>query len=88
MSALQHAAKLDPDSKEIIRELCILKEKSARDTLHEKNLYRKMLGSPKESMQISKTPVSSSKTTGGLAWSLIGGTIAAIAGVLVYRLTF
>ncbi|XP_015109871.1 peptidyl-prolyl cis-trans isomerase FKBP8-like [Diachasma alloeum] len=88
ISVLQSAAKLDPDSKEIIRELSILKDKSARDTLHEKNLYRKMLGNPKESMQSSKKTVSASNSTGRLAWSLIGGTIAAIAGVIVYRLTF
>ncbi|XP_063992650.1 peptidyl-prolyl cis-trans isomerase FKBP8-like [Diachasmimorpha longicaudata] len=87
-AVLQNAAKLDPDSKEIIRELSILKEKSARETLHEKHLYRKMLGNPKESAPTSKKTISSSKSTGRLTWSLIGGTIAAIAGVIVYRLAF
>ncbi|XP_011312767.1 peptidyl-prolyl cis-trans isomerase FKBP8 [Fopius arisanus] len=88
ISVLQHAMKLDPNSSEIIRELSILKEKITKYLSHEKNLYRKMIGNPKDSTPASKKTISPSKTTGKLTWSLVGGTIAAIASVIVYRLTF
>lgn len=92
MTALKLAAKFDPESKAIQQELTVLKQKSARDSLHEKNLYRKMLGTPKQeqnSENSTKKSTKSSTTKSKLAvWSLIGGTIVAVTGVIVYRLTF
>ncbi|KAK0173215.1 hypothetical protein PV328_006447 [Microctonus aethiopoides] len=95
VTTLQYAAKLDPDSKAIQNELTILKEKSARDSLYEKNLYRKMLGGTKQNDENNSTKNhlnSSSKLSNSKSkiavWSLIGGTIVAVTGIIVYRLTF
>ncbi|XP_046485180.1 peptidyl-prolyl cis-trans isomerase FKBP8 [Neodiprion pinetum] len=84
---LLQAAKLDPDSKAIQQELAILKEKTAKDAKHEKNLYKKMLGTDKQNGSPNKnTNNQNPKTTPStIAWSLIGGAVAAIAGVIVYR---
>lgn len=93
VTTLQYAAKLDPDSKAIQNELMILKEKSARDSLYEKNLYRKMLGGTKQNNENNSTKnhlnskLSNSKSKIAV-WSLIGGTIVAVTGIIVYRLTF
>ncbi|XP_046744804.1 peptidyl-prolyl cis-trans isomerase FKBP8-like [Diprion similis] len=86
-AVLLQASKLDPDSKAIQQELAILKEKTAKDAKHEKNLYKKMLGTDKQNGTSNKnTNNQSSKTTPStIAWSLIGGAVAAIAGVIVYR---
>lgn len=81
---LLHAAKLEPDTKAIQVELAILKGKNVKDAQHEKNLYRKMLGtqknniSPKNSKKENKN-----KNSSNLTWSLIGG--AAILSLLLYR---
>ncbi|OAD61952.1 Peptidyl-prolyl cis-trans isomerase FKBP8 [Eufriesea mexicana] len=83
---LLHAAKLEPDTKAIQVELAILKEKNVKDAQHEKNLYRKMLGtqknniSPKNSKKENKN-----KNSSNLTWSLIGGATATILGLLLYR---
>lgn len=87
-TVLLQALKLDPESKAIQQELVILKDKTAKDAIHEKNLYKKMLGTNKENCQRSnvnddqKSKVSSYSK---IAWSLIGGAVAAVAGVIVYR---
>ena len=83
---LLQAAKLEPETKAIQMELAILKEKNAKDAQHEKNLYRKMLGThksnniPKSTKKENKT-----KTTSKLTWSIIGGASAALVGLLLYR---
>ncbi|XP_057331987.1 peptidyl-prolyl cis-trans isomerase FKBP8 [Microplitis mediator] len=92
VKVFQEAAKLDPESKAIQQELSVLKGKSARENIYEKKLYRKMLGgssaesSSTESKKNSKPSKKSNKSK--LAWSLIGGTLAAVTGVILYKLSF
>lgn len=92
-ATLLQAAKYDPESKAIVQELAILKEKTARDTRHEKNLYRKMLGTPKDRQQAS--PKDNPKVEGNsknaakiAAWSLCGGAVAALVAGIAYRFAF
>lgn len=85
---LLQAAKLSPDSKAIQAELATLKEKNAKDAQHEKNLYRKMLGSHKNNIVSPKNTKNNNKSnsvTKKVAWSLMGGVTAATIGVLVYK---
>lgn len=87
-TTLLQASKLDPDSKAIQQELAVLKEKTAKDARHEKNLYKKMLGTDKQNGISSNKndDTQNPKTTPSkIAWSLIGGAVAAVAGVIVYR---
>ncbi|KAG7211990.1 hypothetical protein KM043_011187 [Ampulex compressa] len=86
---LLQAAKLEPETKAIQAELAILKEKNAKDAQHEKNLYRKMLGTHKNSNLVSKNVKrdGEKKIATKLVWSLIGGATAAAVGVLIYRFT-
>ncbi|KOC65132.1 Peptidyl-prolyl cis-trans isomerase FKBP8 [Habropoda laboriosa] len=83
---LLQAAKLEPETKAIQMELAILKEKNAKDAQHEKNLYRKMLGthknniSPKNSKKENKN-----NSPSKLTLSLIGGATAALVGIVLYR---
>ncbi|XP_076241970.1 peptidyl-prolyl cis-trans isomerase FKBP8 [Calliopsis andreniformis] len=87
---LLQAAKLEPESKAIQAELTILKQKNAKDAQHEKNLYRKMLGTNKNNNALSKITKNDnkSKITSKLTWGLIGGGVsAALVGVLLYRFT-
>ncbi|KAH0560442.1 peptidyl-prolyl cis-trans isomerase FKBP8 [Cotesia glomerata] len=93
VKVFQEAAKLDPESKAIQQELLILKEKSARENIYEKKLYRKMLGgskaensSPADSKKQSNSSKQRSKSKLAI-WSLIGGTLATFAGIIVYKLT-
>ncbi|XP_076171362.1 peptidyl-prolyl cis-trans isomerase FKBP8 isoform X2 [Ptiloglossa arizonensis] len=85
---LLQALKLQPETKAIQVELAILREKNAKDAQHEKNLYRKMLGTSKNNNVIPKNIKKENKyeTTSKLTCSLIGGATAAILGVLLYRL--
>ncbi|KAF3429284.1 hypothetical protein E2986_10194 [Frieseomelitta varia] len=80
---LLQAAKLDPEIKAIQMELAILKEKNAKDARHEKNLYRKMLGTHNSSQKNTKKQ--RNRNTSKLTWSLIGGAAAAILSVFLYR---
>lgn len=93
VKVFQEAAKLDPESKAIQQELLILKEKSARENIYEKKLYRKMLGGSKAENSSSadskkQSNFSKPRSKSKLAiWSLIGGTLATFAGIIVYKLT-
>lgn len=83
---LLQALKIEPDNKAIQHELSILKKKSANDANKEKNLYRKMLGGPSDKKQNAKSLNSDQKAPAKLTWSLLGGTIVAIAGIVAYKL--
>ncbi|KAF7994317.1 hypothetical protein HCN44_003407 [Aphidius gifuensis] len=83
----EKAAKLDPESKAITQELSVLRQKLVNESVEQKKLYKKMLGSPKKIENMSST--ASSKFKNKLAvWSLFGGTLAAVAGVIVYKFAF
>ena len=85
---LLQAARLEPETKAIQTELAILKEKNAKDAQHEKNLYRKMLGTQEKNNNISSKNAKGKyqiKNTSKLTWSLIGGATAAAMGILLYR---
>ncbi|XP_012269550.1 peptidyl-prolyl cis-trans isomerase FKBP8 isoform X2 [Athalia rosae] len=86
-AVLLQASKLDPDSKAIQQELADLKEKRAKDAKHEKNLYKKMLGTHKANGTSNKNDdsINQKSAKSKIAWSLIGGAVAAMAGVIVYR---
>lgn len=91
IAIFQEAAKLDPESKAIAQELSLLKQKLVHESAEQKKLYKKMLGSPKEKSQTSNKNSSSSSTKSKSkfgVWSILGGTLAAVAGVIVYRLAF
>lgn len=87
-TTLLHAAKLEPETKAIQQELAIIKEKNLRDAQHEKNLYRKMLGTHKTNNTATKNAKNKekSKLSNKFAWSLVGGAVATVAGILVFRL--
>ena len=82
---LLQAAKLDPETKAIQMELAILKEKNAKDARHEKNLYRKMLGTHKNDNSSQKNTKKQRNRNTKLTWSLIGGAAAAVLSVFLYR---
>lgn len=85
---LLQAARLEPETKAIQTELAILKEKNAKDAQHEKNLYRKMLGTQEKNNNVSSKNAKGKnqiKNTSKLTWSLIGGATAAAMGILLYR---
>lgn len=82
---MAQALKIEPDNKAILQELSILKKKSAKDAHHEKNLYRKMLGATPDNKQNNGTTSSNKKTPAKLTWSLVGGTLVAVAGLIAYR---
>ncbi|XP_043261869.1 peptidyl-prolyl cis-trans isomerase FKBP8-like [Colletes gigas] len=83
---LLQAAKLKPETKAIQTELAILRKKNAKDAEHEKNLYRKMLGTCKTKKKENKGAIKSYvELNSKLTWSLIGGATAAVVGVLLYR---
>ncbi|KAK2588930.1 hypothetical protein KPH14_001785 [Odynerus spinipes] len=88
-ATLLQAAKLEPETKAIQQELTILREKNVKDAQHEKNLYRKMLGTHKTNNATTKDMKNQnkSKIPNKLAWSIIGGAVATVVGVLVYRFT-
>lgn len=78
--------KLEPESKLIQAELAILKEKNAKDALHLKNLYQKMLGTNKNTKTLKKTKIEEKWETNRTLWGLIGGASAAVlVGLLAYR---
>ncbi|XP_078049157.1 peptidyl-prolyl cis-trans isomerase FKBP8 isoform X1 [Augochlora pura] len=79
--------KLVPETKAVQMELAILKGKITKDAQHEKNLYRKMFGTHKNSNTSTKNVKkgTESKTISYVSWSIMGGTTAAIAGFLLYR---
>lgn len=81
---LSAALKIEPENKAIQQELAVLKKKSARDAKHEKNLYRKMLGAAGTDDKIDTKKKSLQSTT--LKWGLIGGTLAAVVGLIAYRM--
>lgn len=85
-TTLLQAAKLEPESKAIQQELAILKEKNVKDAQHEKNLYRKMLGTHKINNTTMKKK-NKNDTSNKLVWSLIGGAAVTVVGVLIYRFT-
>ena len=82
---LLQAAKLEPETKAIQTELTILKEKNAKDARHEKNLYRKMLGTHKNNNRSQKNTKKQNRNTSKLTWGLIGGAAAAVLSVFLYR---
>ncbi|XP_011150605.1 peptidyl-prolyl cis-trans isomerase FKBP8 [Harpegnathos saltator] len=83
---LLQAAKLEPESKIIQTELAILKEKNAKDALHEKHLYRKMLGTNKNTNNSKNMNMEKKQKTNKAIWGLIGGaSAAALVGLLAYR---
>ncbi|XP_076389119.1 peptidyl-prolyl cis-trans isomerase FKBP8 isoform X2 [Megachile rotundata] len=85
---LLQAARLEPETKAIQTELAILKEKNAKDAQHEKNLYRKMLGTHEKNNNISSKDAKRKneiKTSSKVTWSLIGGATVATIGILLYR---
>lgn len=86
-ATLLQAAKLEPDTKAIQQELAILKEKNAKDVQHEKDLYRKMLGTHKDNNAAAKNlkKQNESKTMNKLWWGAFG--LAAVIGVVTYRLS-
>lgn len=87
-AVLLQAAKLEPDSKAIQAELAILKEKNAEDAQHEKNLYRKMLGTQKKNNSPTKNGKKDSvnkNSSKKIRWSLMCGVTAAAIGVLIYK---
>ncbi|XP_003427294.1 peptidyl-prolyl cis-trans isomerase FKBP8 [Nasonia vitripennis] len=85
-ATLSQASKIEPDNKAILQELSILKKKTAKDARHEKNLYRKMLGATPDNKQNNVgTASSNKKTPAKLTWSLAGGTLVAVAGLIAYR---
>ncbi|XP_058808343.1 peptidyl-prolyl cis-trans isomerase FKBP8 [Phymastichus coffea] len=84
-SVLSLALKIEPDNKAIQQELSILKKKNAKDASKEKNLYRKMLGAPTDKKQDIKSSSNNRKLPRKLTWSLLGGTIVAIAGIVAYK---
>ncbi|XP_014206998.1 peptidyl-prolyl cis-trans isomerase FKBP8 [Copidosoma floridanum] len=85
VAVLLQALKIEPDNKAVQKELEVLKKKSAKDAQHEKNLYRKMLGTTnnknKSELNVKETKKVSTKVT----WSLLGGTIAAVVGIVAYK---
>lgn len=87
VATLLQAAKIEPESKCIQAELAVLKGKNAKDALHEKNLYRKMLGTDKNTNNMSKKMKIDEKWRANKAlWGLIGGaSAAALVGLLAYR---
>ena len=101
-AVLIQAAKEFPNSKAIQHELTIVRERNKRDTIHEKNLYSKMLGSPNDRAAQFSTNNNNNKHKKGeveentstksstriAPLSILGGAAAAIAGVLAYRLAF
>ncbi|XP_011494478.1 PREDICTED: peptidyl-prolyl cis-trans isomerase FKBP8 [Ceratosolen solmsi marchali] len=86
-TVLTQALKIEPENKAIQQKLLILKKKSAKDARHEKNLYRKMLGTvpDKRNNDVKNTP-DYKKAPTKLTWSLLGGTIVAVVGIIAYRL--
>ncbi|XP_033210522.1 peptidyl-prolyl cis-trans isomerase FKBP8 [Belonocnema kinseyi] len=84
---LLHAQKLVPQNKAIQQELSVIKIKTVKDADKEKNLYRKMLGTKKENADAKGEEKKDRKIkTTTIAWSIIGGTIAAAVGVIAYKL--
>ncbi|CAK9833284.1 Peptidyl-prolyl cis-trans isomerase FKBP8 [Anthophora retusa] len=81
---LLQASKLEPETKAIQMELAMLKEKNAKDAQHERNLYRKMLGTHKNNTP-PKTSKKENNSSSKLTWRLIGGASAAIVAVVLYR---
>lgn len=81
-----HAQKLDPQNKAIQQELSVIKIKTVKDAHKEKNMYRKMLGTKKEIVDAKSERKESKIKTTTIAWSIIGGTIAAAVGVIAYKL--
>lgn len=84
---LEKAVKLDPESKVIAQELSVLRQKLVDESAEQKKLYRKMLGSSNENKYVSLTPTSKFKRKFAV-WSLVGGTLAAVASLIVYRFVF
>lgn len=84
-TVLTQALKIEPENKAIQQELAILKKKSAKDAHHEKNLYRKMLGTPVEKKQKDLKTKKYEKVSKQLTWSIIGGSIVAVAGIIAYK---
>lgn len=84
-TVLSQALKIEPDNKAIQQELAILKKKSANDAHHEKNLYRKMLGAPVSKKQNDVKSKKHEKVSKQLTWSIIGGSIVAVAGIIAYK---
>ncbi|XP_032688312.1 peptidyl-prolyl cis-trans isomerase FKBP8-like isoform X2 [Odontomachus brunneus] len=84
-TTLLQAAKLEPELRVIQAELAILKEKNAKDALHEKHLYRKMLGTNNTNTS-KKITVEEKWQTNRTLWGLVGGASAAVlVGLLAYR---
>ena len=81
---MTQALEVEPDNKTILQELAILKRKSAKDAHHEKNLYKKMLGTANKSLNETKKSDKKIAPT-KLTWSLLGGTVAAVVGIIAYR---
>lgn len=78
--------KLDPQNKAVQQELSVIRGKTMKDVQKEKNLYRKMLGTKKEFTATKEVKKESKVKTTTIAWSIIGGTIVAAAGVIAYKL--
>lgn len=83
---LLEAQRIDPELKSIKIELLNLKEKIAKETEKEKQLYAKMLGIQKEDDKKDVKIENKSKIAKGILWTLIGAS-AAVVGILVHRFT-
>ncbi|KAL7303459.1 hypothetical protein TKK_0004641 [Trichogramma kaykai] len=86
-TVLSQALRIEPDNKAIQQEIAILKKKSVKDAHQEKNLYRKMLGNPaKRNKDTTKNDSENKIVSKNLTWSLLGGTIVAVFGIIAYKL--
>lgn len=83
LAALRLASQLEPNNRMIRQELVRMLTVQKEDTMHEKNLYKKMLGQDKGPESIPK----SNKFQ--IPWGVLFGTLAVlVAGVVAYRYKF
>ncbi|PSN35511.1 hypothetical protein C0J52_18442 [Blattella germanica] len=92
VTVLRQASRLEPDNTLIRQDLLRILTLHREDTIHEKNLYKKMLGQDKEP-EDNNSPKNNRGVTNSILsaqfqfpWSILFGTLAAVvAGVVAYR---
>jgi len=83
VAALRLASQLEPNNRMIRQELVRMLTVQKEDTMHEKNLYKKMLGQDKGPESIPKN------NKFQVPWGVLFGTLAVlVAGVVAYRYRF
>ncbi|KDR12172.1 peptidyl-prolyl cis-trans isomerase FKBP8-like isoform X3 [Zootermopsis nevadensis] len=96
VAALRLASQLEPDNRMIRQELLRILRLHKEDTVHEKKLYKKMLGQdkppdslPKNDKDINQLSPAVLRLQLQVPWAILFGTLAVlVAGVVAYRYKF